>query len=98
MAKNVFNCEFFFTVFPKKRFLFLLYVLKLGLVPSERGLIHCGYSDGKPGVPVEEYITANIMQNAKNRLLTSSTRITGTLQILKRSRIENLFIVGLNRA
>ena len=48
-----------------------------GVSLSERRLIRCGCSDGKPGVRVEKHITANTMQRTKNRLLTSSTGIMG---------------------
>ena len=98
MTEKAFNCELFFTVFPEKRFIFLLRTFKLCLVPGERRLIHCGCSDGRPEVPAGEHITANTMQRAKNRLLTLSAGITGMLQTLKGLRTENLLAVGLNRA
>ena len=64
---------------------------------SERRLIHCGYSDGKPGVRVEKHITANTTQRAKNRLLTSSTGIMGMSSTLKGLKTRKPFSVGLNR-
>ena len=91
-------CEIFFTKYLKKHYLFLLRAFKLCLVPGERRLIDCGCSDGRPGVPAGEHITASIMQRAKNRLLTSSAGITGMLQTLKGLRTEDWFAVGLNRA
>ncbi|MBR6918338.1 MAG: hypothetical protein IKN38_09150, partial [Clostridia bacterium] len=98
MTEKALNCELFFTVYPEKRFIFLLQAFKLCLVPGERRLIHCGYSDGRPEVPAGEHITANTMQRAKNRLLTSSAGIMGMLQTLKGLRTEDPFAVGLNRA
>ena len=91
-------CEIFFTKYLKKHYLFLLRAFKLCLVPGERRLIDCGCSDGRPGVPAGEHITASIMQRAKNRLLTSSAGIMGMLQTLKRLRTKNPCAVGLSRA
>ena len=97
-TENVVFCEIFFTKYLKKHYLFLLRTFKLCLVPGERRLIYCGYSDGRPEVPAGEHITANTMQRAKNRLLTLSAGITGMLQTLKGLRTEDPFAIGLNRA